>query len=164
MDMQVVRFIVQTWKITLHHWKANISVKSISWQSLNVRNRKRINNRRDQVKLNILWGQALRSNIPMIIITNLNPPARAHSNSEKQDNNNNKDDYHPYPQFAANSHGHNHTRYSKGDVGFGDLGANQNQHSVSWKGPRVFIICLQTRMIHQLCYGCYCWLWERFFS
>lgn len=91
------------------------------------------------------------------------PPARAHSNSEKQDNNN-KDDYHPYPQFAANSHGHNHTRYSKGDVGFGDLGANQNQHSVSWKGPRVFIICLQTRMIHQLCYGCYCWLWERFFS
>lgn len=31
-------------------------------------------------------------------------------------------------------------------MGFRDFGANQNQHSGSWEGPRVFVICLQTRI------------------
>lgn len=34
-------------------------------------------------------------------------------------------------------------------------------NTVSWEGPKDFVICLQTRIIHKLCYGCYCWLWER---
>lgn len=70
--------------------------------------------------------------------------------------NNNKNNHHPRPQFAATT-----PSTARGDVGSGDLGANQNQHSPSWEGPRAFVICLQTSMIHQLCYGCYCWLWEQ---
>lgn len=56
--------------------------------------------------------------------------------------------YHRHSQFAANSHS-NHTKY-KGDMGSGNLGANQNQHFLSWEGPRAFVICLQTSMIHPL--------------
>lgn len=64
-------------------------------------------------------------------------------------------------QLAAHSHCGSST-CSERELGFGEFGVNQNQHCVSWEGPRIFVICLQTRMIHQLRCECYCWLWERF--
>lgn len=35
-------------------------------------------------------------------------------------------------------------------MGFGDFGANQNQHSVSWEGPRVFFFYLPSNQNHSL--------------